>query len=49
MISPIELIAFDYFEYAQNDAYNLPIIYVFAIIFGFIKKWIFAFKEEHIF
>jgi len=38
MINPIELIAFDYFEYAENDAYNLPIIYVFAIIFGFIKK-----------
>ena len=38
MINPIELLAIDYFEYAENDAYNLPIIYVFAIIFGFIKK-----------
>ena len=34
----LELLAFDYLTYAENDAYNLPIVYIFAIVFGFIKK-----------
>ena len=38
MMNSLELFAFDYLTYAENDAYNLPIIYIFAIVFGFIKK-----------
>ena len=38
MMSLSELLAFDYFIYAENDAYKLPIVYIFAIVFGFIKK-----------
>jgi hypothetical protein len=37
-MNSLELLAFDYLTYAENDAYNLPIVYIFAIVFGFIKK-----------
>lgn len=38
MLSFFELVALHYFTYAENDAYNLPIIYLFAIIFGITTK-----------
>ena len=38
-MSTIELLAFDYVNFAENNkAYNIPIIYILAIAIGLIKK-----------
>lgn len=45
-MNSLELFAFDYITYAENDAYNLPIVYVFAIIFGLMHEVNFRLKRS---